>query len=174
MQDRIDQFELDLRIIAKCAPYAAIQYIRKHIGYDEFLRAYAKKRRMSIEEVFDVLYEVQEKSKEFKTIKEWFAYVEDYVEKMKHRTEQSEQKKGISLMTMHGAKGLEFDTVFIIGANEKIIPYKKAETAEEIEEERRLFYVAMTRAKHRLIISYYKEKNGKDMERSRFVDELLR
>ena len=174
MQDRIDQFELDLRIIAKCAPYAAIQYIRKHIGYDEFLRAYAKKRRMSVEEVFDVLYEIQEKSKDFKTIKEWFAYVDEYVEKMKCRPENEAQKKGIFLMTMHGAKGLEFHTVFVIGANEKVIPYKKAETEDEIEEERRLFYVAMTRAKRRLIISYCKEKNGKEMERSRFVDELLR
>ena len=77
-------------------------------------------------------------------------------------------------MTMHGAKGLEFDTVFVIGANEKIMPYKKAETVDEIEEERRLFYVAMTRAKKRLVISYTKEKNGKKMEASRFVGEVLK
>ena len=44
---------------------------------------------------------------------------------------------------------------------------------EEIEEERRMFYVAMTRAKERLIISYVKEKNGKDLNPSRFVEELL-
>ena len=80
----------------------------------------------------------------------------------------------VNFMTMHSAKGLEFDTVFVIGANEKITPYKKAETVEEIEEERRLFYVAMTRAKKRLVISYTKERNGKRMEASRFVREVLK
>ena len=65
--------------------------------------------------------------------------------------------------------------MFVVGMEENIFPsggFMISET--EVEEERRLFYVAMTRAKHRLIISYCKEKNGKDMERSRFVDELLR
>lgn len=51
--------------------------------------------------------------------------------------------------------------------------YKKAKTKEALEEERRLFYVAMTRAKSKLIISYVKEKNGKDVSPSRFVEELI-
>jgi len=175
MQDRIDQFELDLKIISKCAPYAAIQYIRKHIGYDEFMRAYAKKRRMNLEELFDIVAEIEERAKEYKSIKEWFNYIEDYTKELKMQSEYREKEQnGIQLMTMHGAKGLEFDTVFIIAANEDIVPYKKAETEEDIEEERRLFYVAMTRAKKRLIISYSKERNGKRLERSRFVNELLR
>ena len=76
-------------------------------------------------------------------------------------------------MTMHAAKGLEFDTVFIIQANEGRIPYKKAVQEEQTEEERRLFYVAMTRAKEILKISYVKEKNGKEQNPSRFVDELF-
>ena len=74
---------------------------------------------------------------------------------------------------MHGAKGLEFDTVFVIHGNEGCIPYKKAKLETEIEEERRLFYVAMTRAKNKLVISYVKEKNGKDADPSRFVEELF-
>ena len=76
-------------------------------------------------------------------------------------------------MTLHASKGLEFDTVFVIEADEGSSPYKKAVTDEEIEEERRLFYVAMTRAKRKLIISYVKEKNGKSKTPSRFIDELL-
>ena len=63
--------------------------------------------------------------------------------------------------------------VFIIEGNEGSIPYRKARRKEELEEERRLFYVAMTRAKDKLIISYVKEKNGKDLSPSRFVEELL-
>ena len=58
-------------------------------------------------------------------------------------------------------KRLEYDTVFIIQGNEGSIPYKKAKSTDDIEEERRLFYVAMTRAKRKLIISYVKEKTGK-------------
>ena len=74
---------------------------------------------------------------------------------------------------MHGAKGLEFDTVYVIAANEGAIPYKKAQIEDEVEEERRLFYVAMTRAKRQLTIIYPKEKNGKAIKPSRFVNELL-
>ena len=174
MLDRIDQLEVDFRIIKRCAPYAAIQYIRKHIGYDDFLKEYAIKRRIKLDELMDVLKEIEERAKEYKTIEDWFKHIEEYTEQLRMQSEYQERSaKTISLMTMHGAKGLEFHTVFIIGANEDICPYKKAETREEIEEERRLFYVAMTRAKKRLVISYSKERNGKKMRQSRFVGELL-
>ena len=174
MIDRIDQFELDLRIISRMAPYGAIRYIRKSVGYDEFLEEYALKRRMKLEDLQEILSQIEEQAKEFKTIEDWFAHIEEYSAEWKRQAEfQSVQRDGIKLMTMHAAKGLEFDTVFMIGANEKIIPYKKAETLPEIEEERRLFYVAMTRAKKRLVISYTKEKSGKPMEPSRFVKEIL-
>lgn len=175
MQDRIDQLEVDLRIISRMAPYGAIQYIRKHIGYDEFLVEYAYKRKIKMEDLREVLSEIEERAKSFKTIEDWFSYIEEYTRELKRQAEfRKENPNAVSFMTMHGAKGLEFDTVFVIGANEKITPYKKAETVEEIEEERRLFYVAMTRAKKRLVISYTKEKNGKRMEASRFVREVLK
>lgn len=175
MQDRIDQFELDLRIIQRMAPYGAIQYIRKHIGYDDFLEEYAQRRRIKLDDLQDVLRELEERAKLFKTAEEWFEHIEEYSKQLKQQAEyRYENPDAITFMTMHGAKGLEFDTVFIIGANEDITPYKKAETKEEIEEERRMFYVAMTRAKNRLVISYTKERNGKRMEQSRFVGELLK
>ncbi len=174
MQDRIDQLDVDLRIIKKCKPYAAIQYIRKHIGYDEFLKEYAVRRRIKLVELMDVVHEIEERAREFNTIVEWFSHIEEYGENLRRHAELREpSQNSVQLMTMHGAKGLEFHTVFVIGANEDICPYKKAETTEEIEEERRLFYVAMTRAKKRLFISYSKERNGKKMKQSRFVGELL-
>lgn len=175
MLDRIDQLEVDLRIISRMAPYGAIQYIRKHIGYDEFLVEYAYKRKIKMEDLREVLSEIEERAKGFKTIEDWFAHIEEYTRELKKQAEfRQENPNAVSFITMHSAKGLEFDTVFVIGANEKITPYKKAETVEEIEEERRLFYVAMTRAKKRLVISYTKEKNGKRMEASRFVGELVK
>lgn len=174
MLDRIDQLELDFRILQRMAPYGAIQYIRKHIGYDDFLKEYAYARKIKIEDLQDVIKEIEERAKEFKTIDDWFAHIETYTEELKRQKEYAKDNPdAISLMTMHGAKGLEFHTVFIIGANEGISPYKKAETREELEEERRMFYVAMTRAKKRLVITYTKEKNGKKIDSSRFVSEML-
>ena len=173
MVDRIDQLEWDMKMICDKTPYAAIQYIRKRMGYDEFLKEYAAYRKISSEDLFAVLEEIWQNSKGYGTIKEWFEHIESYGKMLKEQNKKTGEKEGVNLMTMHAAKGLEFDTVFVIEANEGSCPYKKATADEEIEEERRLFYVAMTRAKRKLVISYVKEKNGKDLLPSRFVSELL-
>ena len=163
MVDRIDQLEWDMKMICDKTPYAAIQYIRKRMGYDEFLKEYAAYRKISSEDLFAVLEEIWQNSKGYGTIKEWFEHIERYGKMLKEQNKKNGEKEGVNLMTMHAAKGLEFDTVFVIEANEGSCPYKKAIADEEIEEERRLFYVAMTRAKRKLVISYVKEKNGKDL-----------
>ena len=173
MVDRIDQLEWDMKMICDKTPYAAIQYIRKRMGYDEFLKEYAAYRKISSEDLFAVLEEIWQNSKGYGTIKEWFEHIESYGKMLKEQNKKNGEKEGVNLMTMHAAKGLEFDTVFVIEANEGSCPYKKATADEEIEEERRLFYVAMTRAKRKMVISYVKEKNGKDLLPSRFVSELL-
>lgn len=173
MVDRIDQLEWDMKMICDKTPYAAIQYIRKRMGYDEFLKEYAAYRKISSEDLFAVLEEIWQNSKGYGTIKEWFEHIESYGKMLKEQNKKNGEKEGVNLMTMHAAKGLEFDTVFVIEANEGSCPYKKATADEEIEEERLLFYVAMTRAKRKLVISYVKEKNGKDLLPSRFVSELL-
>ncbi|MEJ5273017.1 MAG: ATP-dependent helicase, partial [Spirochaetota bacterium] len=82
----------------------------------------------------------------------------------------------VNLLTMHSAKGLEFRVVFIVGAEKGIIPSSKVVSDLELEEERRLFYVAMTRAKEYLFISYCNErtKYGKkyDCFPSEFIEEI--
>lgn len=174
MVDRIDQLEVDLKVIRRMTPYAAIQYIRKSVGYDLFLNEYAIKRKMKLEDLQELIREMEERAKEFKTIEEWFDHIEKYTEELRMQAvTRTENRNAVSLMTFHAAKGLEYDTVFIIGANEDVTPYKKAELPEEMEEERRMFYVAMTRAKKHLTISYMREKNGKAMEQSRFLGELF-
>ena len=173
MIDRIDQLEWDMKMIENKSPYAAIQYLRKSVGYDEFLKEYAQYRQLNLEELKDILDEIQERAKEFRTIPEWFEHVENYKEMLKSQMKNQWGDEGVALLTMHGAKGLEFDTVYVMAANEGAIPYKKAKIDDEIEEERRLFYVAMTRAKRKLTISYVKEKNGKTVKHSRFVNELF-
>ncbi len=172
MQDRIDQLEWDLKMLEKMAPYAAIQYIRKKIGYEDYLREYASGKGIQPSEYFDLLAELEESSRPFRTTSEWFGHIEEYTEALKKQKQKKQEvKKGVRLMTMHASKGLEFDSVFIIQANEGRIPYKKAMQENGVEEERRLFYVAMTRAKEVLKITYVTMKNGKDTLPSRFIEE---
>ena len=131
MLDRIDQMELDFRILQRMAPYGAIQYIRKHIAYDEFLAEYAYARKIKLEDLQEVMKEIEERAKEFRSIEEWFAHIDSYTEEIQRQKEFAKQNPdAVSFMTMHGSKGLEFHTVFVIGANEGISPYKKAETKQ--------------------------------------------
>ena len=174
MMDRVDQFEWDVKMLKKMAPYAAIQYIRKRIGYDDFLKDYALTHNVNKADLFDVRSEIEEAAKPYASIEDWFVHVQEYTEMLRLKERQrSLKQEGVRLMTIHAAKGLEFDAVFLIEANEGRIPYKKAKTEKETEEERRLFYVAMTRAKDLLKICYVKTKNGKEVSPSRFVEELL-
>lgn len=174
MQERIDRFETDVKLMGRMAPYAAIRYIRKSIGYDLYLREYAVMHQIREEELFDILSQIEERAKAYKDLASWFSHIDEYTRMLRLQAKEKQEKKNaVSLMTMHGSKGLEFDIVFVIGANEGVTPYKKAKLDKEIEEERRMFYVAMTRAKKKLIISYTKEKNGKPVQPSRFVDEIL-
>ena len=173
MQDRIDQLEWDMKMIRTKTPYAAIQYIRKSIGYDEFLKEYAIGHQMEYSELKEIMDELQERTKEFQTLPEWLSHVEEYTRTLKMQRQQRGISDGVTCLTMHGAKGLEYEVVFVIESNEGVTPYKKAGTPEELEEERMLFYVAMTRAKKKLFITYVKEKNGKSKAPSRFIEELL-
>ena len=178
MQDIIDQFDVDVRMMEHMAPYAAVQYIKKRIGYDEFLKNYAEEHQIPLHQLQEVLQEFEERCKEFRTYQELFDHIDAYTRELEnqeknHQTGNKVDEKKVQLMTMHAAKGLEFKSVYIIHANEGEIPYQKARTAKELEEERRMFYVAMTRAKDKLNISYILEKSGKAIRPSRFVNEIL-
>lgn len=176
MLARIDQLEYDLAMLAGMKPYSAIQYIRRGIGYEEFLKEYAEGRNMSLEELLDILDEIQESSRDFNSFKEWFGHMEDYKEELKRQAQNNRKNKieGVNIMTMHSSKGLEFNSVFLMDVNEGITPHKKAVLPEDIEEERRLFYVAMTRAKEHLYIFNSKQRYNKTMMPSRFIDELMK
>lgn len=178
MLDIIDQFDVDVRMMKNMAPYAAIQYIRKKIGYDDFLKEYAEKHQISWKQLMDVMAELEERSKNFKSYDEWEIHIAKYTQELEEQQAKARKIKGerenkVQLMTIHSAKGLEFEDVFVIHANEGEIPHQKAEKKDEIEEERRLFYVALTRAKNNLCISYITQKNGNSIKASRFVEELL-
>ncbi len=174
MLERLDQFEYDIGILDGMAPYAAVNYIRKGIGYDGYLKEYAQSRKMKLEDLIDVLDELQETTKDVRTLDDWFDYIKSYKQELKDQQKQHswDGSPRVTISTMHSSKGLEFEVVFIVDANEGIIPHKKAVLPTELEEERRLFYVAMTRAKEYLYISSAKERYNKEMEPSRFIEEI--
>lgn len=173
-EENVLQFEYDLKTLAKLKPYAAVHFIRKAIGYDAYLREYAEYRHINAEELYAVLDEVQEMAKDYTSLEEWTEGIRTYREEFeKHvKSGTGENRKGVVITTMHSAKGLEFDAVFLLDANEGMTPYRRAVREDEMEEERRMFYVAMTRARSYLHIYEVKEYFNREQEPSRFLDEL--
>ena len=172
MLDRIEQLEYDLLMLKSMSPAAAVNYIRKAVDYDSYLREYAGERRMKAEELLEVLDQLQESAGGFKTYGAWFAHMDAYREQLLKQAQGGNGPgQGVSLMTMHSSKGLEFRVVYILDANEGITPHHKAVLDQDMEEERRMFYVAMTRAKERLHIYYVTERYHKKQEVSRCVKE---
>lgn len=172
MCDRIETLQHDLKMLKGMRLYGAIQYIRHVIGYEQYLRDYALEHRLKAEELLEILDELSESAKGYETLEEWQEHISEYAENLEKQQRAREGSDGVVLSTMHSCKGLEFPVVFIPEANEGVTPYHKAVLPEEIEEERRLFYVAMTRAKEELYIYSVKERFHKPLEVSRFVGEF--
>ncbi len=170
--ERIEKLHSDIKMLERMSPYAAINYIRHGIGYEEYLGEYADYRGLNKEDLYDVLDELQASARGFKNYEAWELHMQEYAQELREKAKQkNENPNAITLSTMHSAKGLEFASVFIIDANEGITPYKKALLEKDVEEERRLFYVAMTRAIETLTICAVKEIHNKPAEVSRFIAE---
>lgn len=170
--ERIEKLECDLKLISQMSPYASVNYIRRGIGYDEFLKEYAKYKSINEEELSDMLDEIQESAAAYKTFAEWHEHIKKYTSEVKnHAKSHEEETDAVTLSTFHSSKGLEYRNVYLIDVNEGIVPYKKAILEIDIEEERRLFYVGMTRAKEKLSIYSVRSVNDKSTSVSRFVEE---
>jgi DNA helicase-2/ATP-dependent DNA helicase PcrA len=172
MVERIEQLEYDLGMLASMAPAAAVNYIRKGIGYDGYLQEYAEYRRMKPEELLETADQLQESASGYQMVAAWLQHMKEYGERLKQQAADTDNHPDcVTLMTMHSSKGLEFPIVYILDANERITPHHKAVLEADLEEERRMFYVAMTRAKDRLHVCYVKNRYGKPQDRSRFIGE---
>ncbi|MEG2870972.1 MAG: ATP-dependent helicase [Clostridium sp.] len=172
--DRIENLEYDLKAVSRMSPIAAVNYIRQGIQYDDYLVEYAGFRRMKPEELLETADQLKESAAQYKTFDLWFKHIQEYGEELKRQSRERDQViDAVTLATMHGSKGLEYKIVYIPDANEGVTPHQKAVLDADIEEERRLFYVAMTRAKERLHIYSVKERYHKKTEPSRFVGEYL-
>ena len=174
MQEHIKKLEYDLKRMEKMDLFAAINYVRKGIGYDDFLKKCASENGSNPEEYLKMADDIHKRMGEFTSLIKLQNHIDNFRVQTMNSNKRSHNKDGVHIMTYHASKGLEFEQVILPDCNEGIIPYRKCISDDEIEEERRLFYVAMTRAKETLCIMYVdKDKDNRHLV-SRFVKEAKR
>jgi len=164
---RIEELKADLISVAKRDTSAAIRYIRVGIGYNDHILDHSAYRKLNPAGLIEIADELQEAAKGFKDPEAFLAHAKAAIAAAKDR--DTERGPACTLTTLHSAKGLEFDRVYIAGAVEDVLPYVRSKTEADIEEERRLFYVGVTRARHELYISTIKTRYEKKVEPSRFL-----
>jgi len=169
MAGRINDFEMDMNMIKNMSPFAAINYIRKKIGYDRYIDEYIYEHRINREAIYGIISQLQNEALKYITIGEWM----NGIARTDNDTNDEKEERGVHFITMHGSKGLEYRAVFVVDVCEGIIPYSKAVLDKQIEEERRLFYVAVTRAKEKLYLMYPKKRYNKDTACSRFLEDII-
>lgn len=170
---RVIQLKQDLDKLNNMKPFEAIAAIRRDIGYDKYLEDYCLEKQVSSNDLFELLDEFQELSVKYEGIQELLERVNSFKAQLKNQKSIKSGDNEVQLLTMHSAKGLEFKAVMLIGAIEGLIPHSKASVSSEaLEEERRLCYVAVTRAKEDLVISSPRYRYDKRAEASRFISEL--
>lgn len=163
---KIDKLLFDLKIIRMATPFGAIAYIRNGVGYDKYVKEYAKEKGIKYTHIIKQIDKIQQDTSRYKTLEEWISNIEE--------NNNKDELLGINIMTMHSSKGLEFKVVFIVDANQGVVPSSKVVREKDFEEERRVFYVAMTRASQILNIYGIKEVLGCEVQMSMFVSEMLR
>lgn len=171
MEKELVQLDKTLQRIEKMSPQTALTYILKGIGYESFYLENCK----TIEEIQRFkkdMEELKERANMYNSICEWMQYVlwEEEKEEDAYMRKSDVTDTCVFLYTFHGAKGLEFDTVFIPHLNEGSVPYGRNLSEAELEEERRMFYVALTRCAKNLYVTYVENDTKKDTV-SRFIKE---
>lgn len=180
----IEKWEKQMEHLKKLSPFLAVQYIRRVIGYDAYLKERAGNRKEQRQEWEELLNWLGTDAAGYETVSEWIEAQEEYTSALERgiNTVQprdafragDRQSRTISLMTVHAAKGLEFDKVYIPDCNEKMFPHGSMPDGDTCEEERRIFYVAMTRAKISLELLYLTGTKERPRLPSRFLNQLLR
>ena len=171
-REETEKLEKHLEALSKLNPKEAILFIRKEIGYEKYLEDFAKKKNKDFTEWWESLEEITAMSEGYPDLDAFFRFVTEFNRRALERR-KPEEEKGIRFMSYHSAKGLEFDEVFLPDCIEGIIPDGRAKKPEEIEEERRSFYVALTRARKGIHIYVTKTRYSKKVYPSRFIPELL-
>lgn len=170
MRDRIYQMQQDICSIASMKPLKGLRFIQKVIGYSDYLKEYAEYRNIPYENFSEIFEQLCAIASDYDKYTDWLDSADEYARW--HNEKKDGTISGVNMMTLHGSKGLEFDNVIIIDVNENIIPYKMSTSDEQLEEERRMLYVGMTRAKKKLHLFYSKNRYNHSCMPSRFIKEL--
>lgn len=167
----LKKLEEDLKFLRTLDAYGSISYVLKGIGYEGYARSQTDGSKEAWKEQEKVLQEFLNRAKEFKSCKEFLLFIEQYSSRYQEKRKENEaDRKGVRLFTFHGSKGLEFKEVYLPFLNEEGQKITKNASKEELEEERRMFYVALTRAKERLCLS---ATENSSLKKSVFFQELL-
>ncbi len=170
--EAILKLQYDIHFLEHMSPYGIVQYIGKGIGYEQYLVQYAIDHNHEPEVYLSVFEELKERARGFATASQWLEHINAFERQMKRK--QTEAQKGVMLSTIHASKGLEYDIVWIMDLFEGNIPHQKAKLKEELEEERRILYVAMTRAREHLFLYYPRKFLTREVTKSRFLCEIDR
>lgn len=165
----IEKLQKKVESLNKMSLLSAVQFVISDLGYGEYIQDYCRKRSMDVEEMMDIIQEFKSSCDGYKSIMMFLAHIEEVKEKIKENKFDN-NKDTVLLSTIHGVKGMEFKNVFIINCDEENIPHKNS-IPDNIEEERRLFYVGITRAIENLWISITNELKGCVRKPSRFIKE---
>ena len=176
----LEDLYIDLNYVRGLSPQYGISYIRTTLDYDRYILDYCHERRIKSQQIVEILDELEAAAGPYRTILDFFKHIDHVREEVKKNADKTagsslatSADKGVVLTTMHSSKGLEFDNVYIVGVNEGIVPYQLGDDSKlDIEEERRLLYVAITRAKRFLVISSPLKRFGKKIGQSQFLKEL--
>lgn len=147
-----------------------LDYILKETGYEKMLMEDGDQERLdNVAELKDSIREYETEAKEKISLSEYLNNIA-----LIASADRNDKTESVKMMTVHTAKGLEFKNVFVCQLNEGIFPSSKTNTLEEMEEERRLLYVAMTRAEDRLVLSDCEMNSDGQMRlaTSRFILEI--
>lgn len=169
--EKLEDLEYDLAMLKNMSlPVEMFDYFFMKIGYKNYLRDYAAYRNMSqdeLEDLYNVAESIRNFASQYQSKQEFFHAINQYKRSLNSKKEGKEGKKGkVVLSTIHSAKGLEYKNVFVFNVNEENLPIKKKGIDTDIEEERRIMYVAITRAKDNLYVLSLEDKV------SRFVSQM--
>ena len=176
------KLERDLALIGAMKPYAAVNYVRLGTGYGKYLETCAEQFEEGGDEPAEIAELVQADAAAFETLREWTAHAAGRRERQREtqnpgKREDPEEagRDAVQFMTLHGAKGLEFDEVYLPDLVQGTLPYRQSlRSPEAVEEERRLMYVGMTRARQVLHLMWTKRRFGRDAKTSVFLAPLLK
>jgi len=165
----LDKLKKDIHILNKLSLKSAIDNIVLSIGYHDYIKEYCTKFKIDLGEMEDVIDEFRQSIEGYNSIIAFLAHVDQVKEEIS-KGKKNGDEDAVVLSTIHGVKGMEFKNVFLINCNEENIPHINS-IDKNLEEERRLFYVGITRAIDNVWLCICKSIKGKVKETSRFVVE---